>query len=95
MVRAARAEFRKPGRVLRVHEAQDFFVVLDGADEALLLGDLAAQPRQDLGESRAAGGLVERLVFRAAEGLGVAAFGLIFLLDVLRGFFDEIEASRS
>ena len=37
MIRTARSELGKTGRVVRVHIAQDFLVVLDCPDEALLL----------------------------------------------------------
>ena len=67
----------KPRRVLRVHEAQDLLVVLNGADEALLLRDLAAQPREDLRRSIARAPLSSSAwYFCAAEALGVAALGL-------------------
>ena len=45
VVWARGSEFGEPRGVLGVNKAQDFFVVLNRADEALLLGDLAAKPR--------------------------------------------------
>ena len=94
MVGAARAEFGEAGGVLRVHEAQDLGVVLHGADEAFLAGNLAAQPREDAGEDGAAPGLVEGLVLRAPEGGGVAALRGVLRLDVGGGLLDEVERER-
>ena len=89
MVWAGGAELGEARSVLRVDEAEDLLVVLDGADEALLLGDLAAEPRQDGGEGRMALLRVEGLVERAAEGLGVAALGLVLGVDVGCGLLNH------
>ncbi|MGC3992448.1 MAG: hypothetical protein QM796_22660 [Chthoniobacteraceae bacterium] len=50
VVGAAGAELGEAGGVLRVDEAEDLLVVLHGADEALELADLAAEPGEDGGE---------------------------------------------
>jgi hypothetical protein len=46
MVRAAGSKLGKTGSVFGVHEAQDFCVVLDRRNEALLFAHLTAEPRQ-------------------------------------------------
>ncbi len=94
VVGAGGAELGETRGVVRIHEAEDLLVVLHGADEALLLTHLAAEPREDGRERGVALGLGERLVFRAAEGRGVAALGRVFRLDEGGGFFDEVERSR-
>ena len=91
MVRAGGAELGETRGVLRIDETEDLLVVLDRADEALLLGDLAAEPGQDGGEGRMALLGVEGLVERAAEGLGVAAFGLVLGFDIGAGLLDHRE----
>jgi hypothetical protein len=72
------------GASCAVDEAQDRLVVLDGADEALLLADLAAQPGQDLREASGAalGVRRERLNF-APPKVFVA---LVVLGDVAAAF---------
>ncbi len=91
MVGAARAKFGEAGGVLRVHEAQNLLVVLHGADEALGLGNLTAEPREDRGEGRATLLGREGLVFRAAESRGVAALGLILGVDERGSLLDAVE----
>ena len=91
MVGAARAEFSETSGVFGIHEAEDFFVVLHGADEALGLGNLAAEPREDRGKGRATLFGRKRGVFSAAEGRGVAALGLVFRFDEGGGFLDAIQ----
>jgi len=54
MVGAGSAELGEARGVGGVNEAEDFLVVLNGADETLLLRNLAAQPWQDLREGIAA-----------------------------------------
>ncbi len=91
VVGAAGAEFGEAGGVLGIDEAEDLLVVLHGADEALLLGDLSAEPREDGGEGGVAGRRIQSLILGAAEGLGVSALVGVFFLDVGGGFFDEVE----
>ena len=91
MVRAGGAEFGEARGVLRVDETEDLLVVLDRADEALLLGDLAAEPRQDGREGRVTLLGLEGLGEGAAEDLGVAALGLVLRFDVGAGLLDHRE----
>jgi hypothetical protein len=91
MIRATRAERGQARGVLAIYEAADCRIVLNCADKALLLADLAAQPRQDPGQNGAALGVCERRVLLAAERLGIAAFGLILRFDIASGFFDQRE----
>ena len=91
MVRAGGAELGETRGILRVDEAEDLFVVLDRADETLLLGDLATEPRQDGREGRVTLLGVEGLVEGAAEDLGVAALGLVLGFDVGAGLLDHRE----
>ena len=91
MVRAGSAELGEARSVLRVHEAENLLVVLDGADETLLIGDLAAEPWEDGGEGRVSLLGVEGLVEGAAEDLGVAALGLVLGVDEGRGLLDHGE----
>ncbi len=92
MVGARGAEFREAGGVVRVDEAEDFFIVLHGADHALLRGDVAAQPREDGCENGAAFLCRECLVFRSAEGCRVAALRCVLGFDVGGCLFNEIES---
>ena len=89
VVWAGGAEFGEARGIDRVDETKDLRVILNRADETLLLGDLTAQPRQDGRE----GGVTllgfERLVLSAAEGLGVAALGLVLAIDVGRGLLNH------
>ena len=89
VVRAGGAEFGEARGIDRVDETENLFVVLNGTDEALLHGDLTAQPRQDGRE----GGVTllgfERLVLGAAEGLGVTALGLVLAIDIGRRLLDH------
>ncbi len=87
VVGAGGAELGEARGVVAVDELERGFVVLDGGDKALLLADLAAQPREQVDEEFAALGAVECLVLRAAEG----ALALVVLGEVARGFLDEIE----
>src|ERR1044071_5022242 len=74
-------------RVVAVDEAEHPLVVLHGADEALVDGDLAADERNNLGDDAAAVGLGERLMLPAAEGL----LALVLRLDVAGGAVDDFE----
>ena len=91
MVGAGGAELREAGGVLRVHEAEDLLVGLDGTDKALLLAHLTTEPRKDGGEGAVAGCLVEGLVLRTAEGSGVTTLGIVLCLDVGGCLVDEGE----
>ena len=91
MVGAGGAEFGEAWGVLRIDEAEDLLVVLDRADEALFLGDLAAEPREDSGEGRMALLGVEGLIEGATEDLGVTALGLVLSVDEGRGLLDHGE----
>ena len=93
MIRAAGAELCEAWGVLAVDEAEDGLVVLDCADEAAVLADLAAQPGENGGEGRVALGLGKGLVFGAPECSGVPALGLVLGLDVFGSFFDEAEGA--
>ena len=55
VIRAGGAELGEAGGILGVHEAEDLLVGLDGADKALLLADLAAEPGKDGGEGLVTG----------------------------------------
>src|SRR5687768_16855848 len=91
MVRATGAEFSEACGVLGIDEAQDCFVILNSADETLLLADLAAQPRKNLCENFLADIGGKTLMELAAEHGRIAAFPGIFLFDELGGALDEIE----
>ena len=91
MIRATRAEFGETRGVVRINEAQDLLVILHGADETLLLGNLTAEPWQNRREVRLARGFVERLAFRTTEGSSVATLSFVFRLDELAGLLDAIE----
>jgi hypothetical protein len=94
MVRTTRAEFGQARGVATIHEAEDFLVVLHGTDEPLACRDLAAQPRQDRGKYFAPLRRRQGVIFRAAEGRSVSAFGGIFLLQVRGGALDKIEGAN-
>src|SRR6185369_15431322 len=94
MIGAARAEFGQARGVLRVDEAQNLFVVLHGADETFLLGNLAAQPRQDRGERRFALLGRERGIFRAAKRGRVPTLRGVFRLDVGGRLLDAVARPR-
>ena len=91
VVRTTGAQFGQSSGVFAIHKTQDGGVVLDGADEALLLAHLAAQPREQLGEHFAAHLLGQRGVFLSAKGFLVAALFLVGFLDVRRSLFNEVE----
>ena len=55
MVRAGGAQLGEAGGILGIHEAEDLLIGLDGADKALLLADLAAEPGKDGGEGLVTG----------------------------------------
>ena len=94
MVGAGGSQFGQSGGVLGIDEPEDLLVVLHRADEALLDGDLAPEPGQDRRERCLPRFRGERLVTRAAEGRGVAAFLRVLLLDVGGGLLDEVEGLR-
>ena len=89
MIGAGGAEFSETGGILRIHKSQDFFIRLHGADETLLLTDLAAEPREDCREGAVSGCLIQRLVFGTPEGGGIATLCRVFGFDIGRGFIDE------
>src|SRR5688572_27698843 len=91
MVRTGGAEFSEALRVLRVHESQDRFVILDRADEALLLADLAAQPWQNFRENFLPHIPPKTFVKLPAEHRRIAALLRVPLLNVLRGALDQVQ----
>src|SRR5262249_9617404 len=78
MVRTGCAHFGQPGGVMAVHKTQDDGVSLNGGDETLLAGKLAAKPGQQLVEQLVAPGGRERLMLLAAERL----LSLIAVVDI-------------
>jgi len=82
VIGAARAKFREARGVVRVYESQDFFVILDGADETFVCETLSAQPRENRGECDVPLLLVEGLVLSPSEYLGVASFRFVLILDI-------------
>ena len=91
MVWATGAKLCKARGVLRVHKAQDFFVVLNGRDEAFLLAHLTTKPWEQGGKDFAALLLGQGGLDGSAEnGSLAAAFGLLFL-NMLGGFIDQLQ----
>ena len=95
MVGTARAEFRKTGRILGIDETQNLLVVSWIVAMNRFCCDTC--PRNH-GRSVAKTSWRffgrEGLMFLTAERFGVAAFGLIFSLNELRRFFDEIQRAQ-
>src|SRR4029077_7401391 len=85
------AKLRQTGCVVRINETQDLLVVRDGTDDALLLANLSAQPRQDCRKGFAPPRFVQRLVFLSAESLSVPAFFLVSGLDVFGSLLNKRE----
>src|SRR5688572_1122970 len=94
MVRTGSAQFREALGVLRIHESQDRFIILDRADEPLLLAHLAAQPWKNFRKKFLAQISGKTLVQLPAEHRRVATLLGILLLDKLRRALDQVQCQE-
>ena len=92
MVWATGAKLRKARSVLRIHKAQDFFVVLDCGDEAFLLAHLTTKPWEQGGKDFAALFLGQGGLDGSAENGSLAASFSLLFLNMLGGFFDQLQS---
>ena len=87
MVGAAGAQLGETRCVGAVHESQDSLILLDRADEALLLADLAAEPWKDRNPEFTALCRIEALILGSSEGLVT----LVLIGDVLGGSVNQVD----
>ena len=92
MVWATGAELCKARGVFRIHKAQDFFVVLDCGDEAFLLAHLTTKPWEQGGKDFAALFLGQGGLDGSAENGSLAASFSLLFLNMLGGFFDQLQS---